>query len=69
VEFCSVSIWEFLSFDCEFPSLEKRGQGRFSGFATDRIIFSQLPFFKGGNLKSPFAKGDLEGFLIGLNTI
>jgi hypothetical protein len=29
VEFWFVSIWEFLSFDQEFPSLKKRGQGRF----------------------------------------
>ena len=40
---------EYVSSDSEFPSWEKRGQGRFSfsEFALRLIMFSQLLFFKG----------------------
>jgi len=40
---------ESLSSDSEFPSLEKRGQGRFcfSEFARGLVTISQPPFFKG----------------------
>jgi hypothetical protein len=33
-------IWQFLSFDYEFPSLEKRDQGRFSGLLDHQFFHS-----------------------------
>src|SRR5687767_5826434 len=48
-KFCAVSIWKFRSFQYEFPSLEKRGQGRFFEFAIkSRKNFHSSPFGKGG---------------------
>jgi hypothetical protein len=61
VEFCSVSIWESLSFDYEFPSLKKhalsvvegRGQERFCGFLYAPHNFFTPPLCQRGELPYP----------------